>query len=223
MEGQYHSSWNPIFEPLFEEEYMKRLSIFLENERNLGIVFPPKKLVFNAFLKTSFSEVKVVILGQDPYHDHGQAHGLAFSVPQGCKFPPSLKNIFKELTADIPDFHYPLSGDLSKWAEQGVLLLNATLTVRAHQAGSHQNQGWESFTDAIIQAISDRLENVVFVLWGNHAQKKQSIIDEQKHLVLKSAHPSPLSCYRGFFGCSHFSTINKYFASVGKKAIDWTL
>ncbi|MGO1243601.1 MAG: uracil-DNA glycosylase [Sphingobacterium sp.] len=223
MQGQYHSSWDPVLAPLLRQDYMRRLANFLSLERTQGLVFPPRKLVFNAFEQTPLTKVKVVILGQDPYHDHGQAHGMAFSVPLGVKFPPSLRNIFKELTQEVPDFHYPLSGDLSKWARQGVLLLNATLTVRGHQAGSHQNQGWEDFTDAVIREISVRLEHVVFVLWGNYAQKKNALIDTEKHLVLKSAHPSPLSCYRGFFGCGHFLQVNRYLASMGKEPIDWTL
>ncbi len=223
MKPLYHSSWEPIFASLLQQDYMKRLANFLADERKQELVFPPKKLVFNAFMQTPLDEVKVVILGQDPYHDDGQAHGLSFSVPEGIIFPPSLKNIFKELSNDISGFHYPLSGDLSKWAAQGVLLLNATLTVRAHQAGSHQNRGWEVFTDAVIQEVSTRLEHVVFVLWGNYAQKKRRLIDEKKHAVLVSAHPSPLSCYRGFFGSGPFSAINRYLSSVGRKPVDWIL
>lgn len=223
MEGQYHPSWEPIFAPLFATDYMENLLSFLDQERVSSTIFPPSELVFNAFLQTPFEDIKVVILGQDPYHDYGQAHGMSFSVPDGVAFPPSLKNIFKELANDVPGFQYPFSGDLSKWAKQGVLLLNATLTVRVHKAGSHQNRGWEKFTDAIISAISEKCEKVVFVLWGSYAQRKQILIDQNRHLVLKSVHPSPLSCYRGFFGSGHFSAINNYLLSTGRKPIDWIL
>jgi uracil-DNA glycosylase len=170
-----------------------------------------------------FHQLKVVILGQDPYHNVGQAHGLSFSVPEGIPHPPSLRNIFAELVADIPGFHVPRSGDLTHWAEQGVLLLNATLTVRAHEAGSHQRMGWEEFTDQIIATISSQLENVVFLLWGSYAQRKSALINSNKHLILKSVHPSPLSAYRGFFGCRHFSQANDYLKASGRAAIDWKL
>src|SRR5690606_27608155 len=210
MEKLYDESWAPVIKPLFRQEYMKRLSAFVQEERRRYEVYPPQELVFNAFRLTPFSEVKVVILGQDPYHNVGQAHGLSFSVPEGIAFPPSLKNIFAELSTDIEGFQIPSSGDLTKWAKQGVLLLNATLTVRAHQAASHQKQGWERFTDEIIAKVSSELEHVVFLLWGSYAQQKAVLIDASKHLVLKAVHPSPLSVYRGFFGCRHFSKANAY-------------
>lgn len=223
MEKLYDESWAPIIKPLFRQEYMKRLSAFVQEERRRYEVYPPQELVFNAFRLTPFSEVKVVILGQDPYHNVGQAHGLSFSVPEGIAFPPSLKNIFAELSTDIEGFQIPSSGDLTKWAKQGVLLLNATLTVRAHQAASHQKQGWERFTDEIIAKVSSELEHVVFLLWGSYAQQKAALIDASKHLVLKAVHPSPLSVYRGFFGCRHFSKANAYLQAHGKQPIDWRL
>lgn len=223
MEKLYDESWAPVIKPLFRQEYMKRLSAFVQEERRRYEVYPPQELVFNAFRLTPFSEVKVVILGQDPYHNVGQAHGLSFSVPEGIAFPPSLKNIFAELSTDIEGFQIPSSGDLTKWAKQGVLLLNATLTVRAHQAASHQKQGWERFTDEIIAKVSSELEHVVFLLWGSYAQQKAVLIDAGKHLVLKAVHPSPLSVYRGFFGCRHFSKANAYLQAHGKQPIDWRL
>lgn len=223
MEKLYDESWAPVIKPLFRQEYMKRLSVFVQEERRRYEVYPPQELVFNAFRLTPFSEVKVVILGQDPYHNVGQAHGLSFSVPEGIAFPPSLKNIFAELSTDIEGFQIPSSGDLTKWAKQGVLLLNATLTVRAHQAASHQKQGWERFTDEIIAKVSSELEHVVFLLWGSYAQQKAALIDASKHLVLKAVHPSPLSVYRGFFGCRHFSKANAYLQAHGKQPIDWRL
>lgn len=223
MEKMYDESWAPILKPLFQQDYMKELSAFVQQERQHLEIFPPQNLVFNAFRLTPFHEIKVVILGQDPYHNVGQAHGLSFSVPSGIAFPPSLRNIFAELATDIPGFQIPNAGDLTKWAKQGVLLLNATLTVRAHQAGSHQKQGWETFTDQIIEKISAELDGVVFLLWGSYAQKKSVLIDSKKHLILKSVHPSPLSVYRGFFGSKHFSQANAYLSAKGKKPIDWTL
>lgn len=223
MKKLYDESWSPIFKPLFQEEGMKQLSVFVQQERKHNEVFPPANLVFNAFLLTPFDQVKVVILGQDPYHNIGQAHGLSFSVPQGIAFPPSLKNIFTELSSDIAGFQTPSSGDLTHWAKQGVLLLNATLTVRAHQAGSHQKRGWEEFTDQIISNISSKLDGVVFLLWGSYAQKKSVLIDHKKHLILKAVHPSPLSVYRGFYGSKHFSQANSFLINKGKKPIDWKL
>ena len=223
MENLYDESWAPILQPLFQQDYMKKLSDFVQQDRREYEIYPPKDLEFNAFRLTPLQDVKVVILGQDPYHNIGQAHGLSFSVPQGITFPPSLKNIFAELETDIPDFKIPNSGDLTKWAKQGVLLLNATLTVRAHQAASHQKQGWEMFTDQIIAKISTELENVVFVLWGSYAQKKSVLIDENKHLILKAVHPSPLSVYRGFYGSKPFSKANAYLASKGRAEINWKL
>lgn len=223
MENLYDESWTPILKPLMQQDYMRKLSAFVQQERAQFEIYPPKNLVFNAFRLTPLNEVKVVILGQDPYHNIGQAHGLSFSVPQGVAFPPSLKNIFAELSTDIEGFQIPSSGDLTKWAKQGVLLLNATLTVRAHQAASHQKQGWETFTDQIIEKISSELENVVFVLWGSYAQKKSVLIDEKKHLILKAVHPSPLSVYRGFYGSKPFSKANNYLVAHGRKPIDWKL
>jgi uracil-DNA glycosylase len=223
MENLYDESWAPILKPLMQQDYMRKLSAFVQHERTQIEVYPPKSLVFNAFRLTPLYDVKVVILGQDPYHNLGQAHGLSFSVPQGIAFPPSLKNIFAELVTDIEGFQIPQSGDLTKWAKQGVLLLNATLTVRAHQAASHQKQGWETLTDQIIAKISSELENVVFILWGSYAQKKSVLIDDSKHLILKAVHPSPLSVYRGFYGSKPFSKANAYLETNGKMAIDWRL
>jgi uracil-DNA glycosylase len=221
---------NPQIEPQWKEQLFdafqtasfERLKTFLVEDRKQNRVFPPAKLIFNAFNLTPFRSVKVVIIGQDPYHGEGQAHGLCFSVPEGIQPPPSLVNIFKEISRDF-GYPIPASGNLEKWAKQGVLLLNATLTVRAHQAGSHQGKGWEEFTDAVIQKISDHLEGVVFLLWGNYAQAKASLIDTQKHCVLKTVHPSPLSAHRGFIGCGHFSKTNEYLLSLGKEPIDWKL
>jgi uracil-DNA glycosylase len=222
MEKLYDESWAPILKPLMQQDYMKKLSAFVQQERQQYEI-PPKDLVFNAFRLTPLQDVKVVILGQDPYHNVGQAHGLSFSVPSGIAFPPSLKNIFAELVTDIPGFQIPNSGDLTKWAKQGVLLLNATLTVRAHQAASHQKQGWETFTDQVIEKISSELENVVFLLWGSYAHKKSALVDNKKHLILKAVHPSPLSVYRGFFGSKHFSQANAYLSANGRQPIDWKL
>ena len=216
-------SWSTVLKPEFESEYFFALDEFLIDERRKEIIFPPSNLIFSAFNKTPFSGVKVVILGQDPYHGEGQAQGLCFSVPDGVKLPPSLKNIFKELASDI-SCDIPKHGNLEKWTEEGVLLINATLTVRAHQAGSHQKKGWEKFTDAVIKKISEEKENVVFVLWGNYAQGKAKLIDETKHFIVKSVHPSPLSANRGgFFGTKPFSKTNKYLESKNIKAINWEL
>lgn len=223
MATRYDPSWEPLLKPLFKQDYMRNLSAFVQQERRETLVFPPESLVFNAFKLTPFDKVRVVLLGQDPYHNDGQAQGLSFSVPEGVALPPSLKNIYTELVSDIPGFHYPASGDLTKWAKQGVLLLNATLTVRAHQAASHQRRGWEEFTDQIIQLISQKLENVVFILWGSYAQKKGVLIDPNKHLLLKAVHPSPLSAHRGFFGCKHFSQTNAYLQSKDSAPIDWQI
>ena len=221
MSDRFDTSWDPIIKPLFQTAEIQKLSDFVIQERSLYQVFPEKDLVFNAFRLTSFPKLKVVILGQDPYHNDGQAHGLSFSVPQGIAIPPSLRNIYTELVTDIPGFRYPSHGDLTKWAEQGVLLLNATLTVRAHEAGSHQKKGWGYFTDEIIKSISDQSEHVVFMLWGSYAIKKSGLIDQSKHLILTAVHPSPLSVYRGFFGSAHFSQANSYLSAHGKSAIDW--
>jgi len=223
MSDMYHPDWDPVLKPLFRQDHMRQLSAFVQGERAQHAVFPPEDLVFNAFRLTPFGSVKVVILGQDPYHSDGQAHGLSFSVPDGMPLPPSLRNIYTELASDIPGFAFPRSGNLTPWAEQGVLLLNATLTVRAHQAASHQGRGWETFTDEIIRQLSERREALVFILWGSYAQKKSMLIDPQKHLVLKAVHPSPLSAHRGFFGCKHFSKTNEYLVSKGKKPIQWAI
>ena len=207
-------------EPEFEKDYFRTLTDFVKSEYSQYQIFPPGKLIFNAFNLCPFDKVKVVIIGQDPYHGPGQAHGLCFSVNDGVPFPPSLVNIFKEIKADIGT-DAPATGNLTRWAEQGVLLLNATLTVRAHQAGSHQNRGWETFTDAAIRALAEEKENLVFILWGSYAQKKGAFIDRNKHLVLTSAHPSPLSAYNGFFGNKHFSRTNDYLKTHGKTEIAW--
>ncbi|MCT4639509.1 MAG: uracil-DNA glycosylase [Bacteroidales bacterium] len=216
------AKWCQILNSEFESDYFKQLNNFVESERANGVIYPPKDLVYNAFNKTAFDNIKIVILGQDPYHGEGQAHGLSFSVPEGVKIPPSLRNIYKELNSDV-GIDIPQHGNLKRWAEQGVLLLNATLTVRANSAGSHQKKGWETFTDNTIKAISDNSDYVVFMLWGNYAQKKEALIDDQKHLILKSVHPSPLSARRGFMGCKHFSQANKYLSDKGKEVINWSL
>jgi uracil-DNA glycosylase len=203
---------------------MLGLTQFLEQEEEQGtIVYPKHSDVFNAFNLTPFNEVRVVILGQDPYHGANQAHGLSFSVQKGVAVPPSLKNIYKELQADIPGFKIPAHGDLSSWAKQGVLLLNATLTVRAGEPGSHQKMGWEQFTDQAIRALSEQREGLVFMLWGRYAQAKASLINPTKHVVLTAAHPSPFSAYNGFFGCSHFSKANAYLVKKGEKPIVWQI
>ena len=214
------NEWQDFLHEEFDKPYFRRLMDFVKQEYENFEVFPPAHLVYHAFNLCSLSNTRVVILGQDPYHDVTQAHGLCFSVQDGVKQPPSLVNIFKELTSDL-GVQSPASGDLERWARQGVLLLNATLTVRAHQAGSHQKQGWEEFTDSVIHRLSAAKENLVFVLWGAYAQKKISLIDTSKHLVLCSAHPSPLSAYRGFFGNGHFSKINEYLLAQGMQPINW--
>ncbi|MCL4155489.1 UNVERIFIED_CONTAM: hypothetical protein GTU68_007390 [Idotea baltica] len=202
---------------------MAELRTFLVSEKDAGkTIYPPGGQWFEAFNHTDFEQVKVVILGQDPYHGPDQAHGLCFSVLPGVKTPPSLVNIYKELAQDT-DFQIPDHGNLDSWAKQGILLLNATLTVEAHQAGSHQNKGWEEFTDRAIAALNEKREGLVFLLWGSYAQKKGAFIDQDRHLVLKAPHPSPLSAHRGFFGCGHFSKTNEYLQSAGKELIDWQL
>ena len=217
---QIEDSWQRALAPEFQEDYFKKLKSFLVEEKKKGVVYPPGKLIFEAFNRTPIDKVKVVIIGQDPYHGPNQAHGLCFSVADGVKIPPSLRNIYKELISDI-GIEAPNNGNLSSWADQGVLLLNATLTVRAHEAGSHQKKGWEQFTDQAIQKVSEHCENVVFLLWGAFAQKKSALIDNNKHHILKSVHPSPLSAHRGFLGCKHFSMTNEYLIAQGKKPIDW--
>lgn len=215
-------SWKIKMQDQFNQPYFADLKEFLTEEKKNFTIFPPGSLIFNAFNLTPFDQVKVVILGQDPYHDFGQAHGLCFSVMDGVPFPKSLINIFKELRDDV-GFEIPMSGNLEKWARQGILLLNATLTVRAHQAGSHQNKGWETFTDQVIRNISNEKEGVVFLLWGNYARAKKVLIDSNKHFILETVHPSPLSAYNGFFGCKHFSKTNDILIQQGKTPIDWQL
>lgn len=213
-------SWRTALEVEFEKDYFKNLTSFVHGEYASSTIFPPRHLIFNALNLCPVNDVKVIILGQDPYHDVNQAHGLSFSVRQGAKMPPSLVNIFKELGADLNTFP-PSHGNLEAWAQQGVLLLNATLTVRAHQAASHQKKGWEQLTDAIIKLLSERRNNLVFLLWGAYAGQKAVLIDQSRHLVLQSAHPSPLSAYRGFFGNRHFSRTNAYLLETGQKPIAW--
>lgn len=215
-------SWKLVINEEFSKEYFVKLKLFLAKEiENNRQLFPPSEKIFAAFNRTPFAKLKVVILGQDPYHGEGQANGLCFSVEEGVRKPPSLINIFKELNEDV-GAEFPESGNLEPWADQGILLLNATLTVRAHEAGSHQGKGWEEFTDAVIQKISDDLNGIVFLLWGNYAQKKGQKIDRSKHLVLEAPHPSPLA-RGGFKGCKHFSKTNQYLLSKGKTPVDWNL
>lgn len=216
------TDWWTFFETEVKEDYFKNLISFVESEYNSNQIFPPQDKVFNAFMLTSFKDAKVVVLGQDPYHGENQANGLSFSVKEGQKLPPSLKNIFKELQSDL-DIYNQYSGNLESWAKQGVLLLNATLTVQAKKPGSHQNKGWESFTDFVIKELSDNKEHLVFILWGAYAQKKGQHIDREKHLVIESAHPSPFSVYRGFFGSKPFSLTNEYLVKNGNKPIDWNI
>ena len=214
--------WRDAIGGEFGQPYMTALQEFLRREEAAGhVVYPPGDDIFNALTTTAFDRVEVVILGQDPYHGPGQAHGLAFSVRGGVALPPSLVNIYKEIQSEF-GVALPRRGDLTGWARQGVLLLNATLTVRAAGAGSHQGRGWEQFTDAVIRALNDRGEHIVFMLWGSYAQKKGAFIDRQKHLVLQAPHPSPLSAHRGFFGCGHFRKANDYLAQHGRSPIDWT-
>ena len=220
MDVQIEASWKDILSEEFRKDYFLKLVAFIKNEYKTKNIYPPGHMIFNAFNHCSFHKVKAVILGQDPYHGPGQAHGLCFSVNDGIPFPPSLENIFKEIQTDL-NIPVPQSGNLERWADQGVLLLNATLTVRAHQAGSHQNKGWETFTDEVIRLISENKEHVVFFLWGNYAQRKGSIIDPKKHLVLTSVHPSPLSASRGFFGNKHFSQCNDYLIQHHISPVSW--
>ena len=220
MDVKIENSWKERLQDEFNKEYFINLTDFIRSEYRTRQIFPPAKLIFNAFEHTPFDKVKVVILGQDPYHNDGQAHGLSFSVPDGIKAPPSLVNIFKEINRDL-GIAVPQSGNLTHWANQGVLLLNATLTVQAHMAGSHQKKGWETFTDAAIRKLAEEREHIVFILWGAYAQKKAAFIDSRKHLVLKSVHPSPLSAHNGFFGNNHFSETNKYLITTGSEPINW--
>jgi uracil-DNA glycosylase len=220
MNVKIESSWKERLNNEFEKEYFERLTAFVREEYRTKTVFPPGPLIFNAFNLCPFNMLKVVIIGQDPYHGPGQAHGLCFSVRDGIELPPSLINIFKEIESDTSLKPIP-SGNLERWAHQGVLLLNATLTVRAHQAGSHQRKGWEEFTDTVIKVVNKEKQNLVFFLWGSYAQKKGESIDRSRHLVLESVHPSPLSAPRGFFGNKHFSTCNTYLKQYGIEPIDW--
>jgi uracil-DNA glycosylase len=220
MNVKIEESWQNVLQEEFEKPYFKNLVSFVKDEYTSQKVYPPGNQIFNAFEKCPFDAVKVVILGQDPYHGPNQANGLAFSVKDGIRIPPSLLNIFKEIKNDLGK-DLPPTGNLERWAEQGVLLLNATLTVRAADAGSHQKKGWEDFTDAVVQKVNDLKEGVVFMLWGAYAQKKGAFIDERKHLVLKAAHPSPFAADRGFFGTHHFSKTNEYLKAQGKEQIDW--
>ncbi len=227
MEIRIEPSWKTALNEEFEKPYFKELTEFVRAEYLTATVFPPPKFIFNAFELCPFDTVKVVILGQDPYHGDGQAHGLCFSVPEKITMPPSLQNIYKEITSDVgvPAGRVrgivPTHGNLEHIAKQGVLLLNATLTVRAHQAGSHQGKGWEEFTDAVIKTLSEKKEHLVFLLWGNYAKKKSELIDWERHLVLEAAHPSPFSATNGFFGCKHFSRTNAYLKKHGTETIQW--
>lgn len=220
MNVRIEESWKQKLTPEFEKDYFIKLTEFVRAEYASKTIYPPAKLIFNAFDHCPFDDVKVVIIGQDPYHGPGQAHGLCFSVTEGVPNPPSLQNIFKEIMSDLGK-PMPANGDLTRWARQGVLLLNATLTVQAHQAGSHQRKGWEEFTDAAIRLLAEEREHLVFILWGAYAQKKGAFIDRSKHLVLASAHPSPLSAYNGFFGNKHFSRTNEYLKAHGIAEIEW--
>ena len=222
-DGELHASWQAVIGDEFTQPYMHNLKAFLKQEKADGkTIYPPGPLIFNAFNHTPFDQVRVVIIGQDPYHGPGQAMGLSFSVPDGVRLPPSLQNIFKEIQGDL-GISMSGRGDLTPWADQGVLLLNATLTVEEAKAGSHQKKGWEAFTDAAIAALNAHREGLVFVLWGSYAQKKGAAIDSSKHLVMKSVHPSPLSAHRGFFGNHQFSTINRYLQEQGQAPVNWQL
>ncbi|MDD3063943.1 MAG: uracil-DNA glycosylase [Massilibacteroides sp.] len=220
MDVKIEDSWKEQLKDEFEKPYFKELTNFVRQEYQLRRIFPPGREIFNAFEHCSFDRVKVVILGQDPYHEPGQAHGLCFSVKAGTPPPPSLVNIYKEIESDLGKTA-PKDGDLTRWADQGILLLNATLTVRAHLAGSHQNKGWELFTDAVIHRLAEKRQHIVYILWGSYAQRKGAFIDKSANLVLQSAHPSPLSAYRGFFGCKHFSKTNDYLIATGQTPVEW--
>lgn len=222
VKPQIEESWKEILQEQFNSSYFISIKEFLVEEKQKFTVYPPGSLIFNAFNLTPFHAARVVIIGQDPYHGAGQAHGLCFSVPRGTSVPPSLVNIFKEINEDL-GIPVPKHGNLEKWARQGVLLLNATLTVRANQAGSHQKKGWETFTDAVISQLSKQRVGLIFLLWGKFAQDKESLIDTQKHYILKAAHPSPYSAYNGFFGCRHFSRTNEILRRHGLPEIDWSV
>lgn len=220
MPVKIDESWKVQLKEEFEKDYFDKLTSFIKDEYEQRRIYPPGSLIFSAFDHCSFDDIRVVIVGQDPYHGQGQANGLCFSVADGVRHPPSLQNIFKEIQSDLGN-SIPQSGNLERWADQGVLLLNATLTVEASKAGSHQNKGWEVFTDAVLKTISERKNEIVFLLWGAYAQKKGAFIDSNKHLVLKSPHPSPFSAHSGFFGCKHFSKTNQYLTSKGLTPINW--
>lgn len=220
MEVKIASDWKALLGEEFEKPYFRELVEFVRAEYASAQIFPKGKNIFRAFDKCPFDKLKVVIIGQDPYHGEGQANGLCFSVNEGVPFPPSLQNIFKEVASDTGR-PIPVSGELDRWAEQGVLLLNAVLTVRAHEAASHANRGWEHFTDAVVRAISERKQGVVYMLWGSYAQRKGAMVDSTRNCILKSVHPSPLSAYRGFFGCRHFSQANAYLRQQGREEIVW--
>jgi uracil-DNA glycosylase len=223
MDVAIESSWKEELKEEFDKPYFEKIVQFLKEEKKAGkIIYPPGKLIFNAFECTPFSQLKVVIIGQDPYHNPGQAHGLCFSVPDKVPPPPSLVNIFKELRDDL-EIPFPQTGNLERWARQGVLLLNAALTVEANKPMSHSEVGWHQFTNEVISRISARKENIVFMLWGKFAQNKETLIDGGKHKILKAAHPSPLSAHNGFFGCKHFSKTNNHLRDMGEKLIDWNI
>ena len=221
MEVKIEPSWKRVLEKEFDKDYFKTLTKFVKNEYESRTVYPPPKFIFRAFELTPFDKVKVVILGQDPYHGPGQANGLCFAVNKGVRLPPSLQNIYKEIATDTGKPPVYTDGDLEEWAKQGVLLLNATLTVSAHEPGSHQNQGWEQFTDIVVKALSEQKENLVFILWGAYAQKKGAVIDENKHLIIRSAHPSPFSAANGFFGSRPFTRCDTYLVTHGEVPIIW--
>lgn len=217
-------SWKEVLQREFEKDYITNLFKYLsEEELNGQTIYPPTDLIYNAFNHTHFEKVKVVLLGQDPYHGKGQAHGLSFSVQNGVRFPPSLQNIFKELKNDFPGYNLSKNGNLTKWADQGVLLLNTTLTVEAGKPGSHQNKGWEIFTNEVIKLLSDSKTSLIFLLWGRYAQAKEKLINLNKHFILKAAHPSPFSAYNGFFGCKHFTKVNEILEKNGLEGIDWQI
>lgn len=220
MNVKIDESWKVLLQEEFEKPYFQQLTDFVKQEYKTHVVYPEGKNIFNAFNLCPFSNVKVVIIGQDPYHEPNQAHGLCFSVQDGVQFPPSLQNIFKEISTDIGT-PVPESGNLERWAKQGVFLLNSILTVRAHEAASHAGKGWETFTDKVIDVISKNADHVVFLLWGSYAKNKGKVIDTSKHLILSTVHPSPLSVYRGFWGCKHFSKANEWLSQHGKTPINW--
>lgn len=223
MKMELPPSWDAVLAEELAKPYFKKLADYVDGERRAHQVFPPEDDVFNAFKLTPYDQVSVLLLGQDPYHDDGQAHGLCFSVLPGVATPPSLVNMYKEAATDVAGFEIPQHGSLASWAKQGILMLNAVLTVRAHEPNSHKSKGWETFTDAVIQKVNERPDRVVFVLWGGYAQKKEKLIDGKRHAILKTAHPSPLSARAGFFGSKPYSAINAALRAAGKREIDWSL